>query len=246
VKFVNESIEDVLKPKSKEDIIPLEKKVEADFFMAVDWAKESIEMIKGLKADNADPDYIRGTYEEAHSNLLEKFYQLPEYLREKHEEEFHDVHHQLDVAGGMALSESMIMEQKKLKLAAGFVILQDGKILLAHPTNARWKGSYSIPKGHIESGEDFIDTARRETIEEIGYKVNGRDIVSGPHFVDYTDKNNKLYKRVYFYVVRPSEEINPRKLKLQKSEVDWVGFLSKNDAKERIHPKMMGILKYLK
>lgn len=59
-----------------------------------------------------------------------------------------------------------------MKESAGLVILYDNKILLAHPTGQRWYGTYSIPKGHIEEGEDRLDAAIRETQEEIGLKFN--------------------------------------------------------------------------
>jgi len=66
----------------------------------------------------------------------------------------------------MIVQESIILEQKKLKISAGFVIIQDNKILLEHPTGSNWYGTYSIPKGQMEDGEDALFTALRETKEE--------------------------------------------------------------------------------
>lgn len=145
----------------------------------------------------------------------------------------------------MIVKESLL-EQKKLQLAAGLVILQNHQILLVHPTGQKWKGTYSIPKGHVEEGEDFIDTAIRETKEEIGVKINPNEINAGPFFIDYTTKKGKLYKRVYYYIVEPQNKIKQKHFKLQKAEVDWAGFLTLEEAKKRIFWRLKDVLDYLK
>lgn len=40
------------------------------------------------------------------------------------------------------------------------------------------KGKWAFPGGHLEYGEEIIDCAERETLEETGLKVKGRDIVA--------------------------------------------------------------------
>lgn len=254
MKLVSEALEDVLVGKSQEEVVLIEKAVIDNFLNAVSRVEDIIYQIK----ENNNREHVRYLYEDAQSELFESFYKLPEYLQDKYDHILADIHHRLDVAGGTALarlsglsglSESMseiIMEQKKLALAAGFVIIQDNKILLEHPTNAKWYESFSIPKGHLEPGEDFLHAAQRETLEEVGLDINPDDITSGPHFVDYIDKGGNLYKRVYYFIVEPSIKIKQKHLKLQKSEIDWAGFLSKKDAKKRIHHRFKEVLKYLK
>ena len=140
--------------------------------------------------------------------------------------------------------ESIILEQKKLALSAGLVVIQDNTILLAHPTGSKWKHTYSIPKGHIESDESILDAALRETKEETGINVNDLIIEDfTENFIDYTDKKGKLYKRVYYYVAypdRPITEFTP-----QMDEVDWCGFLTKEEAKSKIFWRFKPLLKYL-
>ena len=72
--------------------------------------------------------------------------------------------------------------------SAGLLIIQDNKILLAHPTNAPWYGSYTIPKGKVEDGETYIDTAIRETKEEryAEIKITASDISPKPKEVPLT------------------------------------------------------------
>lgn len=146
----------------------------------------------------------------------------------------------------MIVRESIILEGKKNKLAlsAGLAVIQDNKILLAHPTGAKWYGTYSLPKGHIEAGEGILDAALRETREEIGIDTTNLEVEDPvPHkFIDYTDKKGKVYKRVYYFIARPTKDIEPEDFKLQWKEVDWAGFLSKEDAEKRIHWRFKEIL----
>lgn len=135
----------------------------------------------------------------------------------------------------------------KLSLGAGLVVIQNNKILLVHPKGSKWKYSYSIPKGHINPGEDLIDTALRETREEVGLNFKKNEIADTKlRFIDYVDKSGNVYKRVYYYLLFPSYKIKKSDLKAQQKEVDWVGFLSKSEAKKRINPKLKEVLKFLK
>jgi 8-oxo-dGTP pyrophosphatase MutT (NUDIX family)/mannose-6-phosphate isomerase-like protein (cupin superfamily) len=49
-------------------------------------------------------------------------------------------------------------------VAGGIVVGRDGKIVLASQFGTSW----SVPKGHVEPGEDFEAAARREILEEAG------------------------------------------------------------------------------
>jgi len=133
-----------------------------------------------------------------------------------------------------------------MKISAGLVIIHNNKILLVHPTNAPWYGSYSIPKGQQEKGEDMIDTALRETKEEIGVKFDRKQLYNQiPNIFDYTSKTGKVYKKVYYYLVYLNEKIKSEQFKLQLEEVDWVGFLSKEEASKRIFKRFKPLLNYL-
>ena len=147
----------------------------------------------------------------------------------------------------MIVRPTLLTEAKsKLALSAGLVIIQDNKMLLLHPTGAPWKKSYSIPKGHVEEGEGILEAALRESKEEAGIDPDNL-IIEDPEpnkFIDYTNKKGKLYKRVYYFVAHPEQPIS--KFKLQKKEVDWGGFLSKEEAKDRIFWRFKPLLKLLK
>jgi bis(5'-nucleosidyl)-tetraphosphatase len=124
-----------------------------------------------------------------------------------------------------------------IKKSAGIVFIYKNKILLGHPTNHAWINTYTIPKGNIEKDESILEAAIRETYEEIGLLIDKSDIDETTlNCIDYHNKNNKLYKKVYYYVVHldnvESEIVD--KYKLQLEEIDWAGFLTKEEAKEKI------------
>lgn len=134
----------------------------------------------------------------------------------------------------------------KVEVSAGIVIIQNNKILLVHPTNASWYKSYSIPKGGLIRNENIFKAAKRETLEEIGVKIKSKNIISKkPIKILYTD-NGIIHKIVYYFIAKPSKEIIINKHNLQQKEVDWAGFIDKNEAKKRINPRMKEILRHLK
>ena len=135
--------------------------------------------------------------------------------------------------------------------SAGLVlILNNEEILLAHPSRAPWKKSYSIPKGKIEKGESDIDAAIRETKEEVGIDIP-RDLVDpdNSEVVEYRSRKGKLYKKVFaFYIhINSLEDIGlTEKIidteNLQLDEVDWAGFMPYDEAKDKIFRRFTGFL----
>ena len=131
--------------------------------------------------------------------------------------------------------------------SVGLVIIHDNKILLGHPSNSKWSGTYSIPKGQSEEGEDHIATAIRETQEELGVKIDRSQIdESTKRYIDYKDESGNIYKRVHYFVVRLNESLIIDKDKLQIEEIDWAGFLTKEEASKKIFWRFKSLLEYLK
>ena len=129
--------------------------------------------------------------------------------------------------------------------SAGLLIIQNNKMLLAHPTKAPWYGTYTIPKGKVEEGESYIYAAIRETKEEVGIDIDTDDIVKEIKTIDYIDAKGKIYKKVHYFIVHPKEEIKIDKSKLDKHEVNWAGFVDKDDAMDRIFWRFQEMLNYL-
>ena len=60
------------------------------------------------------------------------------------------------------------MEDRRPKVGVGVIIVKEGKILLGERLSPHGAGTWSLPGGHVEFGESFEDTARREAAEETG------------------------------------------------------------------------------
>lgn len=135
-----------------------------------------------------------------------------------------------------------------MEISAGLLIVQNNKILLAHPTKAPWYGTYTIPKGKVENGETLLDAALRETKEEIGVDIDKKDIenINNPKTIEYINEKGKTYKILKYFVVNPSQEIKIDKSKLDKKEVNWAGFLDKDDSMCRIFWRYEEMLNYIK
>jgi 8-oxo-dGTP pyrophosphatase MutT (NUDIX family) len=139
-----------------------------------------------------------------------------------------------------------------MKKSAGLAIVYNGMILLGHTTGRGWYGSYGIPKGGIESGEDNLSAAIRETFEEIGVKVPRKLIDHTEHTFVVTSKNKDYNKTVYYYIVKIDDlsqlglkDIKIPKSKLQVEEIDWAGFLTYNEAIKRVMKSQLSLVNNL-
>lgn len=139
-----------------------------------------------------------------------------------------------------------------IKKSAGLAIIYNNSLLLGHTTGRGWFGSYGIPKGGIEDGEDNISAAIRETYEEVGVKVPKSLIDPTEHTFVVTSRNQKYNKIVYYYlvIIKDLSQIGLKNVKLPKSqlqieEIDWAGFLSYNEATKRIMKSQLALLNNL-
>ena len=93
-------------------------------------------------------------------------------------------------------------------------------LLLHYPTHG--KGHWDFPKGHVEPGEDEIDTAKREIKEETGLYVEFlfgfRDEIKY-HFHDGKTLVEK--KVVYFLAFTNMEEV---KLSYEHDNYRWLSY----------------------
>lgn len=130
------------------------------------------------------------------------------------------------------------------------IIYKKNKILLVHPTNAKWMGSYSIPKGHVELGETALEAAIRETKEEIGVEFYINSAFSVERELYYTkNKAEKPWKKLSYFIIHIDDlsqigltsEIIPKE-QLQSIEVDWAGFVSFSEATRRLSPALLKII----
>lgn len=58
-----------------------------------------------------------------------------------------------------------------MPIIVGGVLEKDGKYLLVQEAKARCRGKWNLPAGHLDTGEPLREGAKREILEETGYKV---------------------------------------------------------------------------
>lgn len=146
-------------------------------------------------------------------------------------------------------------KKKKMKISAGTCIIYKNKILFCHPSNGSWVGTYSPAKGGVDEGESLIDAAIRETKEEVGITISKNQILNSdsPIEVIYYSKKKTIHKIVYLYTVRINDlseiglnsEIIP-KTQLQIEEVDWAGFLTVDEIKEKSFHRFLNLIDLIK
>ena len=137
--------------------------------------------------------------------------------------------------------------------SAGLAVVYQKKLLLVHPAGAVWHGTFSIPKGLVKGKATYIETAIRETFEEVGIEIGEGWIDKTENVIDYRNRHT-TYKKLHWYKADISNisfnEINHffpsfSRDQLQLSEVDYASFMNIDDALQRIfwrHKPILDIL----
>jgi len=143
--------------------------------------------------------------------------------------------------------------ESKMKKSSGVIIvLKNEKVLICHPSNNdKWFGSYSFPKGGIDEGETIKQAALRELFEETSVKLDESKISKEPLVLDYMNykKKDVVYKKIYLFIMYINDiseigldsEVIPNH-KLPFGEIDWAGFISKEEAKLRLFHRSVPII----
>lgn len=85
--------------------------------------------------------------------------------------------------------------EKQARIGVGVFVFKDGKFLMGKRMGAHGEGSWSVPGGHLEYGESFADTAKREVQEETGLTI--QNIRIGAVTNDYFQKEDKHYVTIW-------------------------------------------------
>jgi len=80
------------------------------------------------------------------------------------------------------------MKENNVRVGIGVFVIKDGKFLLLQRKAAHGEGTWSLPGGHMEFGESFEDTSKREVREETGLEITNVHFGAVMNNI-FTDKN---------------------------------------------------------
>jgi 8-oxo-dGTP diphosphatase len=87
------------------------------------------------------------------------------------------------------------MNERAVRVGVGVFVIKDGKFLLMQRKASHGEGTWSLPGGHLEFGESFEDTARREVKEETNLDI--KNIRFGAVLNNHFIEENKHYVSVW-------------------------------------------------
>lgn len=112
------------------------------------------------------------------------------------------------------------MKELKKEKSCGCIIIKDKKVLLVYEKNRNFWG---FPKGHVEEGENEIETALREVKEEVGLDV---EIDTKKRYTLNYIIRNEIDKTTVLYIAVPKNN----NLKIQESEIEDAKWFNFNEA----------------
>ena len=115
------------------------------------------------------------------------------------------------------------MELRKEK-SCGCIIIKDNKVLLVYEKNRNFWG---FPKGHVEEGENELETAAREVKEEVGLDV---EIDEKKRYVLNYIIRDEIDKTTVLYLAKPKSE----QIVMQESEIENVKWCEFEEALEML------------
>ena len=82
------------------------------------------------------------------------------------------------------------LKEKRPKACVGVIVWKDDKILLGKRKGRHGNGEYSCPGGHIEFGESFEKTVRKETREESGIEIKNIKFLSVANILRHEERQD--------------------------------------------------------
>ena len=106
----------------------------------------------------------------------------------------------------------------KIHLTVATLVIKDSQYLMITETDAD-KIVYNQPAGHVEPGEDILDAAIRETLEETGWQVSLTGFVG---LYTYQSKDNGITFYRACFVATPLYKDNRQTIDPDIQDIYWM------------------------
>jgi 8-oxo-dGTP diphosphatase len=107
-------------------------------------------------------------------------------------------------------------DNRQPTVGMGVLVMREGRVLLGRRQGSHGAGFYAAPGGHLEYGESFEETARREVREETGLEITNLRLLSvGAYFFERPE-GKRHYVDVDFVCEAPAGE--PQRMEPEKCE----------------------------
>lgn len=106
----------------------------------------------------------------------------------------------------------------KMTPTSHLILMKDGKILLAKRCNTGWMdGNYSVPAGHLDGNETFLQAMVREAKEEAGIDIDEKDLQ-----VVHVMHRKTDHERIDFFIQAKKWSRIPRIMEADKcDDMQW-------------------------
>lgn len=113
--------------------------------------------------------------------------------------------------------------------ASGWIMNKKGDILLQQRAFTKKKnpGKWAKTGGHVDAGEEPIDAFKREVFEEIGLKLDDKDIINLEIFKS-SKPSEHFFSHGYLFITDKKED----EFTLQKEEVNQVKYFTIEELEE--------------
>ncbi|HTE21779.1 MAG TPA: NUDIX domain-containing protein [Candidatus Limnocylindria bacterium] len=109
--------------------------------------------------------------------------------------------------------------QQKIGVGVAVFIWRDGKFLLMQRTGSHGHETWSIPGGHLEFGESWVEAGTREVLEETGMEIKNVSFLATTN--DLFPDHNKHYVTIWLTADWAANEpaiLEPQKCK----DIKWI------------------------
>ena len=113
----------------------------------------------------------------------------------------------------------MKMDRSERVELAVLCLIKDGdRILLQNRVKKDWQG-YTLPGGHVECGESFVDAVIREMKEETGLTISQPQMVGIKQF---PMKNGRYEEGRYVVLLFTADQFTGEVVSSEEGEMEWV------------------------